>query len=120
MIANHANSALLEELAGHSKKIKARKSGSYSKDSGKEFKSQIPRNNGSGTASIEEKMLNFTGLDEEEIKAAVEAGLICNEQSWNWLPSNMDCLREGLQDITNGNCQGPFTDIDELVASLKT
>ena len=118
MIVNNASSALLEELAGHSKALKTRKPGSYSKDSKKGSKSQTPRN--SGVTSIKDKMLNMIGLNEEEIKKAVDAGLICNDQSWNWVPSNMDCLREGLQDITNGNCQGPFTDIDELVASLKT
>jgi len=116
MIINTANTALLEELESHTKLFKIRKqeSGSINKKGNGSHK---PAKN--SLAAIKEKMNGLAGLTKEEIEKAVEAGLIFKDQTWNWVSSNADSLREGLKNVENGQCQGPFTDVDELVASLK-
>lgn len=114
MTNNIANSDLMEELATHYRAVKGK---SPTGQKSREKKDSKGQNN--GLNALKEKMVRMLGLTDEEIQKAIEAELIVKDQSWNWLPSNMDCLREGLLDIEQGKRCGPFKDIDELVSSLK-
>jgi len=115
MIVNQANSALMAELATHEKRIKRKKKNTPI-DKGLEKKNDKGHNK--GMHALKTKMSNMTGLSQNEIDKAVEIRLIDGDQAWNWIPSNMDGLREGLRDIDEGRRNGPFKDVDELVSSL--
>lgn len=118
MITNTANAALLEELESHTKLFRTKKQEGASRNNKKKNDSshKPPKNS---LAAIKEKMKGIAGLTKEELEKAVEAGFIYKDQTWNWISSNADSLREGLKNVENGQCQGPFTDVDELVSSLK-
>lgn len=118
MIVNTVSSDLMEELAGHFRAVKGRDSVDDPSKGAKRGK-KPPKGQNNGLRTLKEKINKMAGLTEEEIQKAVEAELIVKDQSWNWIPSNMDCLREGLKDIQQGNRRGPFKDIDELISSLK-
>lgn len=113
MTYNSVNSDLMEELATHSRGVKGKSL------TGQKSKEKNSKGQNNGLSTLKEKMNRMIGLTDEEIQIAVEAELIVKDQSWNWIPFNMDCLREGLKDIEQGKRCGPFKDIDELVSSLK-
>lgn len=118
MMESSTNSALLEELASHSRGIR----GKYRSDSSREIakgNKASKDNNNNGLSSIQEKIKKMAGLNKEEIRKAAKAGLIGSDQTWNWIPANMDGLREGLKDIKKGRCKGPYSDVEELVSSLR-
>ncbi len=118
MIRDTENSALLEELATHSKRTKGKRRACSTAKTPKQEEKGL-KGKGDNLSDIKKKMTKMVSLNKAEIKRAVEAGVIHIEQTWNWIPSNIDCLKEGIKDMESGNYNGPYNNVDELLLSLK-
>ena len=68
---------------------------------------------------INEDVLNSEGLDEEEIKASVEEGIIDADQAYFWSKEHQKHHREAEKDIKNGKVK-IFDDVEDLIKDLNS
>ncbi len=68
--------------------------------------------------TINEDMLNSTGLTEAEVNVAAKAGLIDPEQKYWWLESWQKGEREAERDEQEGRSSGAFETAEGLLSHL--
>ncbi len=70
--------------------------------------------------AINNTLLDSKGLTKGEIAVATKVGIIDKGQAWFWTEEWQKGLREAERDILNGDTLGPFDNIKDALAALKT
>lgn len=70
--------------------------------------------------AINNTLLDSKGLTKAEIAVAAKVGIIDKDQAWFWTEEWQKGLREAERDIQNGDTLGPFDNIKNVMAALKS
>jgi AbrB family looped-hinge helix DNA binding protein len=70
--------------------------------------------------AINNTPLDSMGLNKAEIAVAAKVGIIDKDQAWFWTEEWQKGLREAERDIQNGDTFGPFDNIKDALAALKS
>ena len=68
---------------------------------------------------IQTDLIHSKGLNENEVKVAVKAGLIDADQGWWWHEEWQKGEREATEAIEKGEVLGPFENAKEAIGALK-